>query len=180
MELESKFIMTITKIVDGQEINLTTEEETEYSNNQPSASQILQQAKDLRLKELDFFHYNDNSVRVLTVFDTSTPPKPFYLSLKWEGRELVSEQIINLQTQIDLATILEENAEFIYMQGDDSINISFQELKSIYVAMMNIVNTNFVTYQAHIASINNLTLVEDVESYDFQTGYLVNQTYNLT
>ena len=41
-------------------------------------------------------------------------------------------------------------------------------------------NTNFTTYQAHIASINNLTLVEDVESYNFQTGYLVNQTYNLT
>ena len=51
--------------------------------------------------------------------------------------------------------------------------------------MLDVVNTNFGVYKAHVFAINNLTSIEDegdvvgITNYDFTANYLKNQNLNI-
>jgi len=52
-------------------------------------------------------------------------------------------------------------------------------LRQLYIFMLNVINTNYSIYKAHIHAIKNLSTIEEVEVYDFTVNYLKNQNLNI-
>jgi len=125
-----------------------------------------------KLQELDQYHYA-TEIRQCKINNY------FILQLSGEGRSLIQEQISLLTQKIELNLIQEADASFEYFYNGGSIEITLNQLRQIYVAMVDIVNTNYQNYKAETYLIKNLGSVEAVESHDFTVNYLKNQNINL-
>ena len=134
---------------------------------------LLKKVKDLKIQELEQYHYNDPEIRILTI--NSTLP----LSLDQKGRDLVAEQIRGLELQVKQGQIVAENATFEYFFEGGSQIITCPELEQLYIIMMSVVNGNYATYKSHSVAIKAKTTIEEIELYDFKAGYIKNQNINL-
>lgn len=129
----------------------------------------LEQKKSDKLEELDNYHFNSSEIREIKINDY------FILSLSKQGRDLISEQIQNLEQQIKLNVVTEKKAVFEYFYDKKSFKITLNELRKLLIFMLNITNNNYVVYKNHINTIKNLSTIKEVEDYDFTTNYLKNQ-----
>lgn len=133
----------------------------------------LKEIKEKKLQELDQYHFNATEIRQCKINNY------FILQLSGEGRSLIQEQIALLAQKIKLNLIAEEDASFEYFYNGGSIEISLVQLRQIYVAMLDIVNSNYQNYKAEMYLIKNFSTVEAVESHDFTVNYLKNQNITL-
>jgi hypothetical protein len=133
----------------------------------------LEQKIILKLQQLDNYHFNSSEIREMKINNY------FILSLSGDGRALIAEQIQSLEQQIKLNVITEESAIFEYFYNGGSIEITLVQLRQLYIFMLNVVNTNYGVYKAHIHAIKNLSTIEEVEAYDFTVNYLKNQNLDL-
>ena len=124
-----------------------------------------------KIQELEAYHYSDE-VRNLKVNDC-------VLKITSEGRDLIVEQIKNLEAQIKLGELDHQSAIFTYYYNNKAIDITLEQLQRIYILAMKLVNANFKTYQEHIKKINNLRSRNSIENYDFKTNYQINQEVTL-
>ena len=138
-----------------------------------SENQLLLESIDKKIQELDKYHFNAVEIRQCKINNY------FILQLSGEGRSLIQEQISLLLQKIKLNLITEEDASFEYFYNGGSIEISLVQLRQIYVAMLDIVNSNYQNYKAEIYLIKNLSTVEAVEGHDFTVNYLKNQNITL-
>jgi len=136
-------------------------------------AQELKELISLKLKELDVYHYHSNDIRIITINDY------FILSLSSEGRNLISEQIQQLNQKISKGLLTKDTALFEYFYNSSSVKITLNQLESLHIFMLDIVNTNFGVYKSHIHAINSLSSIEQLESYDFTGNYLKNQNINI-
>lgn len=145
--------------------------------------ELLQNARDKKKEELSAFH-NSKEVRTLKINNT------YEIYLHGDYRDLVSEQLRDIELQIKKGLASEDDAKFdYYYNGDDSyVPVTYSQLEDISIKMMEIVNSNFKTYKGHVKSINDLATIEDVEGsedddndegYDYKEGYLLNQNIDL-
>jgi hypothetical protein len=134
---------------------------------------ILEEKIEYQLQQLDNYHYNSSEIREIKINDY------FILSLSGDGRALIAEQIQSLDQQVKLNIITEESATFEYFYNGGSIEITLVQLRQLYIFMLNVVNTNYAVYKAHVHEIKNLSTIEKVESYDFTANYLKNQNLNV-
>lgn len=135
---------------------------------------LLQEAKDKKIDELSNFHFQNPSVRSGTINNTIP------ILFTKEFRDTLREQIQKLDVQIEFGLITEENASFVYYYGASNQAINHSQLKQLLIVIMNIVDSNFVTYQLHINAINNFATIEEVENFDYTQGYLLNQNINMS
>lgn len=133
----------------------------------------LSEAISKKLEELDQYHFNATEIRQCKINNY------FILQLSGEGRSLIQEQITSIEQKIKLNLIEEEDASFEYFYNGGSIEITLTQLRQLYVAMLNIVNSNYQNYKAETYLIKNLSTVEAVESHDFTVNYLKNQNITL-
>lgn len=133
----------------------------------------LSELKNKKLQELDIYHYNDKAIRQCKVNSF------FVLQLNSEVRTLIQEQINLLSQKIELGLIEEQDAEFEFFYTGGSIKIKLEQLRKIYVAMLDIVNFNFQNYKKEISTINSLSTIEEVDNHDFTVSYLKNQNINI-
>jgi len=150
--------------------DLQNEEEITKEINTIADDNLLHNQK---LQELDSYHFNAIEIRQCKINNY------FILQLSGEGRSLIQEQISFLTQQIKLNLIEEADAVFEYFYNAGSIEISLTELRQLYVAMLNIVNSNYQNYKSETYLIKNLDSVEAVESHDFTVNYLKNQNITL-
>lgn len=133
----------------------------------------LDKVRSNKLNELDSYHFNATEIRQCKINNY------FILQLSGEGRSLIQEQITSIEQKIKLNLIAEEDASFEYFYNGGSIEISLVQLRQLYVAMLNIVNSNYQNYKAEMYLIKNLPTIEAVESHDFTLNYLKNQNITL-
>jgi hypothetical protein len=133
----------------------------------------LPESIDKKLQELDQYHYNAVEIRQCKINNY------FILQLDSIGRSLIQEQILLLTQKIQLNLIQEADAVFEYFYNGGSIEISLTQLRQLYVAMLNIVNSNYQNYKSEIYLIKNLGSVGAVETHDFTLNYLKNQNITL-
>jgi len=133
----------------------------------------LEDSIENKIKELEIYHISNSEIREMKINDY------FILSLSGNGRALIAEQIQSLDQQIKLNVITEESATFEYFYNGGSIEITLVQLRQLYIFMLNVVNTNYGVYKAHIHAIKNLSTIEEVEAYDFTVNYLKNQNLDL-
>ena len=141
--------------------------------NTPDPEFTLEEKIEYQLQQLDNYHFNSSEIREMKINDY------FILSLSGDGRALIAEQIQSLDQQIKLNVITEESATFEYFYNGGSIEITLVQLRQLYIFMLNVANTNYSVYKAHIHAIKNLSTIEEVEAYDFTANYLKNQNLNI-
>lgn len=142
--------------------------------NLPSNEEILlSNLIDSKLEKLDNYHFNSQEIRQCKINNY------FILQLDSTGRSLIQEQINFLVQKVKLGLVTEESATFEYFYNGGSIDITLTQLRQLYVAMLNIVNSNFQNYKTEINIIKNLSTIEEIESYDFTINYLKNQNISL-
>lgn len=145
----------------------------EFKSDSELNSLSLNEMKLNKLNELDSYHFNNTEIRQCKINNY------FILQLSGEGRSLIQEQISLLTQKIKLNLVTEEDASFEYFYNGGSIEITLVQLRQIYVAMLDIVNSNYQNYKAETYLIKNLGSVEAVESHDFTVNYLKNQNITL-
>ena len=147
--------------------------ENELATQAESDAFDLQKAKDARVQELESYHYNSQDLRTMTI------NSHFVLSLTQEGRNIIAEQIRDLKMQIELGLIAEEEAVFSYSYKGAAADITMEQLKALYIKMMQIVNANFKVFEDHKTAIGLLTTPTKVKNYDFNANYLKNQNLDI-
>jgi len=141
--------------------------------DQEVADHIIQEARDVKLEELRNYHSNSSDIRSMSINGY------FILSLSFEGRNLIAEQIQQLKQKVEKGIVTEEMALFKYFYNDGSVDISLSQLQDLHIFMLDVVNTNYGIYKAHISAINNLASVNEIENYDFTINYSKNQNLNI-
>lgn len=152
-------------------VDLTPEEINNLG--QMTSDDLLKQAKLVKLKNLDDFYFNSKELRELSINNY------FKLSLSGDGRNLVMEQINQLQLKIDLGLIIPDAAKFKYFYNGLTADITLSQLKQLYAFMMSIINSNFAIYKTHQLAIEKLLTIDDINNYNFKVNYLINQNINI-
>jgi hypothetical protein len=174
-ELENSYLVndSITVPKDAGNSDYQKVQDWIAEGNTPDPEFTLEEKIEYQLQQLDNYHYNSSEIREMKINDY------FILSLSGDGRALIAEQIQSLDQQIKLNVITEESATFEYFYNGGSIEITLVQLRQLYIFMLNVVNTNYAVYKAHVHEIKNLSTIEEVEAYDFTANYLKNQNLNV-
>ncbi len=131
----------------------------------------LEGLKKDKIEELEAYH-NSDDVRILKITKNGDS---HHFAMNERGRNLISEQILDLQMQIDLGIIAEADASFTYVNGG-SVDLSLTQLKGLYTKIMSIIKPNYTTYINHKNNIKTLNTIDEINSYDFKEGYLKNNS----
>ena len=131
-------------------------------------AEILQNAKDGKIKELEIFHESD-SARILTINNTFQVSTNFESTRKW-----FNEIIDDLENESDVTGKPHNEITFDWeISTGVWIPLNLEQLWQFKYAVFNITKTNFKQYRTHIKAIEALSSVEDINSYDFTQGYLL-------
>jgi len=131
-------------------------------------AEILQNAKDGKIKELEIFHESD-SARILTINNTFQVSTNFESTRKW-----FNEIIDDLENESDVTGKPHNEITFEWEIATGVwLPLKLSQLKQFKYAVFNITKTNFKQYRTHIKAIEALSSVEDINSYDFTQGYLL-------
>jgi len=165
--------------------NITTKEIIEFANQDSIGlnyatgwqiaedklikSYLLSKAKQDKLIELENYYKNSSELRNLLINNK------FNISTKSDGRQLVNEQLDNLNRKIQLGEATQDTAYFDYYDNGEAVRISYKQLLNLSVAILNITNQNFVIYDNHKKAINNLQSIINVENYDIKANFIKNQ-----
>ena len=136
----------------------------------------LQKARDKKYDDLDNYHDSEE----VRNFKIKTPKNLFTYSTLPDARNILVEQIDANRNGIECGLITIDKAGFLFFQNGKAEFILLNNLKIIYAKLMEIVNKNFRTKLAHIAKIDKITNLQELESYDFKTNYLANQIIKIT
>lgn len=131
-------------------------------------AELLQNAKDDKIKELEIFHESD-SARILTINNTFKVSTNFESTRKW-----FNEIIDDLKNE---AYVTSAPYKTVIFDWEISIGVwiplNLDQLCQFKYAVFNITKTNFKQYRGHTKAIEALSSAKDVNSYDFTQGYLL-------
>jgi len=131
-------------------------------------AELLQEAKDAKIKELEIFHESD-SARILTINEKFQVNTNYETTRKW-----FNEIIDDLKNEAYVTGTSYKTVTFDWeISTGVWIPLNLEQLCQFKYAVFNITKTNFKQYRAHIKAIEALSSVEDVNSYDFTQGYLL-------
>lgn len=152
--------------IDEDVATLATEEDIVFYN--------FNQVKTKKLQELDIYHNGDivKSITINKIYTTSTSK---------DQRGLIQEQIDFMKAKAEI-TKGDINTFIWKYQLPNSATIvplNFTALNKIIDFIGDVVKKNFLTYQDHLNNIKNLDTIEEIEKYDFTTGYIINQNLTL-
>jgi hypothetical protein len=163
----------IIEFINEDSIGLSYATGWQIADNKLVQSYLLSKAKQTKLTELENYYKNSNDLRNLLINNK------FNISTKSDGRQLVNEQLDNLNRKIQLSEATQDTAYFDYYDNGDFVRISYNQLLKLSVKILDITNQNFVIYDKHKASINDLQSISNVENYDIKKNFLINNTITL-
>ena len=145
--------------------------------------QDLQNAKNDKIKELDLFHESDE-VRILTInnaFKVSTN----YETSRQYFSELVNKNINKVAALNDLQRLQGEeqthttdNVIVNWVLNEQSIKVPVTILRIAQYKVGEIVDNNYLQFEAHKRNIQSLTTKTKIKNYNFKKGYLLNNELN--
>jgi hypothetical protein len=145
--------------------------------------ELLQNAKNDKIKELEVFHQSDE-VRILTInekFQVSTN----YETSRQYFSELVNKNINKVAALNDLQRLQGEeqthttdNVIVNWVLNGQSIEVPVTILRIAQYKVGEIVDNNYLQYESHKRAIESLTTKTKVKNYDFTKDYLLNNKLN--
>jgi len=151
--------LQLSKTIRDQYIEITQEEVNSY---------FLQEARDIKIKELEIFHESDPA-RILTINNTFQVSTNFESTRKWFN-EIISD--LKNEAYVTSASYTAVKFDWEISTGV-WIPLNLDQLCQFKYAVFSITKTNFKQYRTHIKAIEALSSVEDINNYDFTQGYLL-------
>jgi hypothetical protein len=157
--------------------NIKTNTISEFENFQdgyleitPSEAKIylIQKAKDEKLAKLNEFHASE-AVKVFTIRLANGATTK--ISVDADTRYLLDEQISLLNFKKMQG---EADPKWMYQNGID-MPLNLTALIGIRLYIGALVDANFKAKKIHEKAIANLKTIEEIEKYDYQIGYKLNQ-----
>jgi len=146
-------------------------------------AELLQNAKNDKIKELEVFHESDE-VRILTINNTFKVSTNYETSRQYFS-ELVNKNINKVAALNDLQrlqgkeqTHTTDNVIINWILNGQSIKVPVTILRIAQYKVGEIVDNNYLQYELHKRAIESLTTKTKVENYDFKKGYLLNNKLN--
>ena len=147
-----------------------SEDCVEITNTIEGDGFLLERAKNKKLVELAAFHESD-AVKKLTIkFNEAST----YIRLESDYRYLIDEQINLLELRIKSGEI---NPTWNYQNGI-TLTLDLNQLSSIRLYIGELVDHNFHARRFHEKAVIALSSLEQVESYNFNSSYRLNQILN--
>jgi hypothetical protein len=159
----------IIEFANEDSIGLSYANGWQIADDKSIQSYLLSKAKQDKLAKLEDYYKNSSELRNLLINDK------FNISTKSDGRQLVTEQLDNLNRKIQLGETTQNAAYFDYYDNGEAVRISYNQLLNLSVAILNITNQNFVIYDNHKKAINDLQSINDLENYDIKANFIKNQ-----
>lgn len=139
-----------------------------YQEYVKTSAELLQEAKNAKIAELEAFHESD-SARILTINNTFQVSTNFESTRKW-----FNEIISDLKNEAYVTSASYTTVKFDWeISTGVWLPLNLEQLCQFKYAVFNITKTNFKQYRTHIKAIEALSSVEDINSYDFTQGYLL-------
>ena len=136
-------------------------------------AELLQNAKNDKIKELEVFHESDE-VRILTINNTFKVSTNYEKTRKW-----FNEIIYDLENESDVTGKPHDDIVFEWEIATGVwLPLKLSQLKQFKYAVFNITRVNFKQYRTHIKAIESLTTKTKIKNYDFKKGYLLNNKLN--
>lgn len=178
-----KWVYEEIKIIEDRYIiNKTTNEITksnkELNDDEKVATQKeitkfkIKEKKQELLFSLEQYHYSDE-LRKITVNES------IIINYHLEFRQLIDEQIINLQLKLDLKQITESDASFTYIDINNvDVTLTLEQLKKLSVKLKEIANSQWKIYIATKKEIEATETLKALESLDIERAYM--KSINIT
>ena len=167
----------IKDLSDGNGAFIETWDEINIGIKKPSEEQLnlideqtllLENSINNKIAELEAFHESDEA-RILTINNTFKVSTNYETSRKW-----FNEIIDDLENESDVTGKPHNEITFEWEIATGVwLPLKLSQLKQFKYAVFNITKTNFKQYRTHIKAIEALSSVEDINSYDFTQGYLL-------
>jgi len=136
------------------------------------SSSLLSKAINDKLNELETY-YNSQEARLVKVSGHT-------IINSFDFRALMDEQKDRFREKIDLGLITEDKAIFNYRyNGSGIIPINYQQLRMLGVGLKDLASANFTIKQGHREAIRSLQSVSEVEAYNVESDFIINQEYSL-
>lgn len=135
----------------------------EYIEPTPTAEELLAQAKANKVAELEAYDYSD-AVNGFLVNNTTA----------WIDAETRSQY----KTSIEAAELLGEES-ITFAINDAAMTLPIANAKLMLAQIQRYADACYLVTMTHKAAINALESVEDVEGYDFTTGYPSKLIFNV-
>jgi len=167
----------IKDLSDGNGAFIETWDEINIGIKKPSEEQLnlideqtllLENSINNKIAELEAFHESD-SARILTINEKFQVNTNYETTRKW-----FNEVIDDLKNEAYVTGTSYKTVTFDWeISTGVWIPLNLEQLCQFKYAVFNITKTNFKQYRTHIKAIEALSSVEDVNSYDFTQGYLL-------
>ena len=127
----------------------------EYIKPEPSAEEVLEKAKNYKIEEI-------------LAYDSSDEVNIFYISEMPIWMDKATRAGLKLRFEAEIAnakseTVLWYDGHQFPLQLDDAMKMLYAI--EIYASVC------YDNTQLHLANINKLTTIDEIEEYDYQTGY---------
>lgn len=153
------------KIVNGKKVRLTDDEVSEYHSNQPTNEEILENQKNAKISQLNFYY--DSEITKKTAINIKGDQYEVINDQKL--RNLLLSKIDILEKKISKNLIEEKNAIFSFVINKTrSIDLNIEELREILFFLDESRQSKFEELQNHQKNIMDLSVAEEIEKYKFE------------
>jgi len=155
---------TMNKIVNGKLIELTPEEIAEYEARQPTAEDLLQNAKDSKIAEIKALRNSSilEPTPKTVSFQDNLENKTF--NVQSNDVNVFSNIIAYLQDLID-SGMLSPTRKWTDAEGE-RIDLSVNDFRSLRNHLIYRDELQYDQAKLRVAAVKALTVIEDVEAYD--------------
>lgn len=183
LSLKSKFLELENKLSDSRiDIGSTYEdyldnlwvllsdEQVEFYKNNPNAS--VKEVWDMELApapEITLDEVKRNVIDAIKIYDSSTDVNAFTVNGVMEAW-LTPEERSNYKSSIDAAKLVRLESLSFYI-NDVLLTITPTQAELMLATIQLYADQCFIVTKQHIAAVNALETIAEVESYDYRSGY---------
>lgn len=157
----------IYKNIDGEQIELNEIELQEFYKNQVTAEQKLEIAKQMKISLLEQYFHSDEVIKIKVSINNSE----HQVINNAKTRDLFLTKMIMLQNQIVSGLITEDEATFSFQNDGEIIDMNLPQIKQTLFFLDQKRRSQFYNKETHKINILALAQKENVETYNFKTGW---------
>lgn len=131
----------------------------------PTYQRTLDNAKNEMINKIDNYDRSDR-VNSFTINNSITA---------W----FTIEERLNYQRSVDAALSQDENAKLSFFVGDTMLEVKASLAGQMLSQIQLYADACFIATKQHKIAVQNLTTIEEVDNYDYQTGYPLKLSFNL-
>lgn len=163
--LDNKWVLLNKKQVTFHTENPTASISEVWNMKLEEKERTLEQAKSEKLTQITLYD-NSTEINGFTINNTITT---------W----FTQLERLNYQRSVEAALDVDTSSTLSFFIGNDIFNVSAIAAKQMLSVIQLYADECFIVTKQHKITVNNLTTVEEVDNYDYKSGYPEKPNFNL-